>query len=128
MNNIRVGSRWLTNEQAAADSANFMANVKFDGINEDLTAPGTPWIYYGVSILSQPSTTSLILLVGILRRCPICAYENSLSRPRLWIHCFQRFVYVNSIVWYRFSLETLTSRNACCYFKLAVHGCHPHLC
>lgn len=25
-----------------------MANVKFDGISEDLTAPGTPWIYYGV--------------------------------------------------------------------------------
>ena len=41
--------RWLNNMQAAADSANFMANVKFDGINEDLTAPGTPWIYYGVS-------------------------------------------------------------------------------
>ncbi|KAK0441668.1 serine carboxypeptidase S28-domain-containing protein, partial [Armillaria borealis] len=41
--------RWLNNEQAAADSANFMANVKFDGIDEDLTAPGTPWIYYGGS-------------------------------------------------------------------------------
>ena len=25
-----------------------MQNVKFDGIAEDLTAPGTPWIYYGV--------------------------------------------------------------------------------
>lgn len=41
--------RWLNNEQAAADSANFMANIKFDGIEEDLTAPGTPWIYYGGS-------------------------------------------------------------------------------
>ncbi|KAF9449108.1 hypothetical protein P691DRAFT_813128 [Macrolepiota fuliginosa MF-IS2] len=41
--------RWLSNEQAAADSANFMAKVKFDGIDEDLTAPGTPWIYYGGS-------------------------------------------------------------------------------
>ncbi|KAF5377966.1 hypothetical protein D9615_006701 [Tricholomella constricta] len=41
--------RWLDNEQAAADSANFMANVKFDGIDEDLTAPNTPWIYYGGS-------------------------------------------------------------------------------
>ncbi|KAL1702481.1 serine carboxypeptidase S28-domain-containing protein [Schizophyllum commune] len=41
--------RFLTNEQSAADSANFMANVKFDGIDEDLTAPGTPWIYYGGS-------------------------------------------------------------------------------
>jgi hypothetical protein len=25
-----------------------MANVKFNGIDEDLTAPNTPWIYYGV--------------------------------------------------------------------------------
>lgn len=43
--------RWLTNDQAAADSANFMANVNFTalGITADLTAPGTPWIYYGGS-------------------------------------------------------------------------------
>ncbi|PCH40119.1 peptidase S28 [Wolfiporia cocos MD-104 SS10] len=41
--------RWLSNEQAAADSANFMANVKLPGIDEDLTAPNTPWIYYGGS-------------------------------------------------------------------------------
>ncbi|CCM03509.1 uncharacterized protein FIBRA_05643 [Fibroporia radiculosa] len=41
--------RWLNNDQSAADSANFMANVKFPGIHEDLTAPGTPWIYYGGS-------------------------------------------------------------------------------
>ncbi|EMD39912.1 hypothetical protein CERSUDRAFT_81235 [Gelatoporia subvermispora B] len=41
--------RWLNNDQAAADSANFMANVKFPGIDEDITAPGHPWIYYGGS-------------------------------------------------------------------------------
>ncbi|TFL01721.1 peptidase S28 [Pterulicium gracile] len=41
--------RWLTNEQAAADSANFMRTVKLAGIHEDLTAPNTPWIYYGGS-------------------------------------------------------------------------------
>ncbi|KAI0757595.1 peptidase S28 [Daedaleopsis nitida] len=41
--------RWLSNEQAAADSANFLANVKFPNISADLTAPGTPWIYYGGS-------------------------------------------------------------------------------
>jgi hypothetical protein len=51
--------RWLNNDQSAADSANFMANVKFDGIDEDLTAPGTPWIYYGVlHHLSMPSRSS----------------------------------------------------------------------
>jgi hypothetical protein len=42
--------RWLTNEQAVEDSARFMAHVKFDGLSEDLTAPNTPWIYYGVRI------------------------------------------------------------------------------
>ena len=26
-----------------------MANVNFTGIDEDLTAPNTPWIYYGGS-------------------------------------------------------------------------------
>ncbi|KAI0365716.1 peptidase S28 [Pilatotrama ljubarskyi] len=41
--------RWLNNAQSAADSANFMAHVKFPGIDEDLTAPGHPWIYYGGS-------------------------------------------------------------------------------
>ncbi|KAI0030992.1 peptidase S28 [Vararia minispora EC-137] len=41
--------RWLNNEQALEDSAVFMQNVKFEGIEEDLTAPNTPWIYYGGS-------------------------------------------------------------------------------
>ncbi|KAI0761167.1 peptidase S28 [Trametes elegans] len=41
--------RWLNNEQAAADSANFIDNVTIPGISGDITAPGTPWIYYGGS-------------------------------------------------------------------------------
>ncbi|KAG2370312.1 serine carboxypeptidase S28-domain-containing protein [Suillus spraguei] len=41
--------RWLNNDQSAADSAHFMANVTFPGIDEDLTAPNTAWIYYGGS-------------------------------------------------------------------------------
>ncbi|KAJ6508343.1 serine carboxypeptidase S28-domain-containing protein [Mycena sanguinolenta] len=41
--------RWLNNAQSAADSANFMAKVRFEGVEEDLTAPNTPWIYYGGS-------------------------------------------------------------------------------
>jgi pimeloyl-ACP methyl ester carboxylesterase len=40
---------WLNNDQAFADSANFMKNVKFPNITRDLTAPSTPWIYYGGS-------------------------------------------------------------------------------
>jgi len=44
--------RWLTNDQAMADSANFMANVNLSaaiGIPGDFTAPKTPYIYYGGS-------------------------------------------------------------------------------
>jgi Serine carboxypeptidase S28 len=47
------GYRWLNNAQSAADSANFMRNVQFDGIQEDITAPNTPWIYYGVRSASS---------------------------------------------------------------------------
>ncbi|KAI0070419.1 peptidase S28 [Panus rudis PR-1116 ss-1] len=53
--------RWLNNEQAAADSANFMANVKFEGIDEDLTAPNTPWIYYGGSYAGARSAHMRVL-------------------------------------------------------------------
>lgn len=41
-------NRWLNNEQAAADSANFMQKVQIPGVSDDITAPNTPWIYYGV--------------------------------------------------------------------------------
>lgn len=41
--------RWLNNAQALEDSANFIANVKIDGLNYDVTAPKTKWIYYGGS-------------------------------------------------------------------------------
>jgi len=49
MNFTTDALRWLNNNQSAADSANFMASVKFEGIDLDLTSPGTPWIYYGGS-------------------------------------------------------------------------------
>lgn len=38
--------RWLNNAQALEDSANFIANFKWNG--SDLSAPKTKWIYYGV--------------------------------------------------------------------------------
>ncbi|KAF8651928.1 hypothetical protein AX16_004572 [Volvariella volvacea WC 439] len=41
--------RWLNNAQSAADSANFMENLELDDVLEDITAPNTPWIYYGGS-------------------------------------------------------------------------------
>ncbi|KAL4062844.1 serine carboxypeptidase S28-domain-containing protein [Scleroderma citrinum] len=53
--------RWLNNDQAVADSAHFMANVKFPGIDEDLTSPKVPWIYYGGSYAGARSAHMKIL-------------------------------------------------------------------
>ncbi|KAF9524271.1 serine carboxypeptidase S28-domain-containing protein [Crepidotus variabilis] len=58
--------RFLNNAQAAADSANFMKHVKFDGIAEDLTAPGTPWIYYGGSYAGARAAHMKILYPDIV--------------------------------------------------------------
>jgi hypothetical protein len=41
--------RFLSTEQALAEINHFAKNVKFDGIDEDLTAPNAPWIVYGGS-------------------------------------------------------------------------------
>lgn len=48
MVSILTSCSWLTNEQAIADSFNFMTRVGFEGIGQNLSAPNTPWIYYGV--------------------------------------------------------------------------------
>ncbi|KAF2124510.1 serine peptidase-like protein [Dothidotthia symphoricarpi CBS 119687] len=41
--------RFLSTEQALADVDYFAQNVKFEGIDADLTAPNTPWVVYGGS-------------------------------------------------------------------------------
>jgi hypothetical protein len=41
--------RFLSTEQSLAEINYFAKNVKFDGIDADLTAPNTPWIVYGGS-------------------------------------------------------------------------------
>ncbi|KAF9643255.1 peptidase S28 [Thelephora ganbajun] len=58
--------RWLTNEQAVEDSARFMAHVKFEGINEDLTALKTPWIYYGGSYAGARAAHMRVLHPGLV--------------------------------------------------------------
>ncbi|GBE84978.1 Probable extracellular serine [Sparassis crispa] len=58
--------RWLNNDQSAADSANFMANVEFPGIDQDLTAPGTPWIYYGGSYAGARAAHMKILYPNLV--------------------------------------------------------------
>ena len=84
--------RFLNNDQSAADSAYFMANVKFDGIDEDLTAPGTPWIYYGVrtfrGLLRLPSDAYATL--GLLRRRSLRAHAGALPRSGLRCDSVQR--------------------------------------
>ena len=39
-----------------------MAHVKFDDTNEDLTAPNTPWIYYGVRLYAIYTRTCFSLV------------------------------------------------------------------
>ncbi|CAL1713219.1 unnamed protein product [Somion occarium] len=58
--------RFLNNDQSAADSANFMRNVKFPGIEEDLTAPNTPWIYYGGSYAGARAAHMKVLYPDIV--------------------------------------------------------------
>lgn len=41
--------RFLSTEQALADVDYFARNVKFEGVDADLTAPNTPWVVYGGS-------------------------------------------------------------------------------
>lgn len=56
--------RWLTNDQAFADSANFMQHVNLTettGIKGDLTAPNTPYIYYGGSYAGARSAIMKVL-------------------------------------------------------------------
>lgn len=57
-------SRWLTNAQSLQDSANFIGNVKIDGVDYDVTAPNTKWIYYGVGDQSQSMGVTLIAWKG----------------------------------------------------------------
>ncbi|KAJ7018968.1 peptidase S28 [Mycena alexandri] len=64
-NQYRIYS-WLNNEQAAADSANFMTNVKFAEFPEDLTAPHTRWIYYGGSYAGARSAHMKVLYPDIV--------------------------------------------------------------
>ncbi|KAJ2986041.1 hypothetical protein NUW54_g9926 [Trametes sanguinea] len=67
VNNLTTDSlRWLNNAQSAADSANFMKNVKFPGIEEDLTAPSHPWIYYGGSYAGARAAHMKILYPDIV--------------------------------------------------------------
>ncbi|KAI0247487.1 serine carboxypeptidase S28-domain-containing protein [Lactifluus subvellereus] len=51
----------LNDEQALEDSANFIPNIKFEDIDEVLTAPNTPWIYYGGSYVGARAAYMRVL-------------------------------------------------------------------
>lgn len=47
-----------------------MANVKFEGVDEDLTAPGTPWIYYGVNMFHSNLQIERLISPRVLMPAP----------------------------------------------------------
>jgi hypothetical protein len=120
--------RFLTNEQAAEDSANFMKNIKLDGIQEDLTAPGTPWIYYGVGRLLINVCVILlpdrVFILGLVCRRSCSAHESSLSRYCMGSYCFERYEILarhskmNILNMYRLRCNT------CDFGGLGIHGHH----
>ncbi|KAF7516693.1 hypothetical protein G7054_g14050 [Neopestalotiopsis clavispora] len=67
---------YLSNEQTVADFAYFAQNAEFDGIDDDLTAPNTPWILYGGSLAGAETAFSIklhgdILYGGIASSAPV---------------------------------------------------------
>ncbi|KAH8195109.1 hypothetical protein TruAng_010729 [Truncatella angustata] len=67
---------YLTNEQTIADFANFAQNANLLGIDEDLTAPNTPWILYGGSLAGAETAFAVkqhgdVLYGGIASSAPI---------------------------------------------------------
>ena len=85
--------RWLNNEQALEDSANLMRNVKFEDIDEDFTAPNTPWMYYRVRVLPPVSRGGSHFIVngvaGVICRRTGSSYASSLPRSRVWGYCVE---------------------------------------
>jgi hypothetical protein len=131
---ITWGCRWLNNEQALEDSANFMRNVKFEGIDEDLTARNTPWIYYGVRVLSLPSRCSGHLTVNdVSRRGRMQEHEPLICESSTLISCLvllRRVVRTTALSsFHKRHLPEQTSPvpsgDARCAHELGVHGCHP---
>jgi len=98
-----------------------MQNVKFDGISEDLTAPGTPWIYYSICDMN--------ILEGLLQLA-IGVHMQELTQ-RTWgssipTLCGKLSLQVVSVcIWDLLPLyRTLPSCDTCFLVKLAIHGCH----
>jgi len=70
-----------------------MANVKFDGIDEDLTAPNTPWIYYGVSICMAYLLPFFVRDAGVLCRGSGRSDVSPLPGSGLRSNRFKRYVW-----------------------------------
>ena len=104
----------------------FVAHVKFDGISDDLTAPNTPWIYYGVSLsVTQTSSVSHRQRRGLMLELepPICE-----SYTQIWFS--ERSHRVVSGPEYHTQITVLSrcvSRSRYPRFNptMGVYGCYP---
>ncbi|GAB1521920.1 Peptidase S28 [Rhizoctonia solani] len=88
--------RWLTNAQALQDSANFIANVKIEGLDYNVTAPGTKWIYYGVCLIASILLECLRRPVGVVCGRTCGPHAGSVPSFSPWRDCFQRGYAVSS--------------------------------
>ncbi|ELU40379.1 serine carboxypeptidase s28 domain-containing protein [Rhizoctonia solani AG-1 IA] len=89
-------SIWLTNAQALQDSANFIANVKIEGLDYNVTAPGTKWIYYGVCLIASILLECLRRPVGVVCGRTCGPHAGSVPSFSPWRDCFQRGYAVSS--------------------------------
>ncbi|KAI1810713.1 peptidase S28 [Poronia punctata] len=67
---------FLSTAQTIADNSYFAQNAVFPGVDQDLTAPGTPWILYGGSLAGAQTAFSIkqygdVLYGGIASSAPI---------------------------------------------------------
>ena len=104
-----------------------MANVKFDGVNEDLTAPNTPWIYYGVCVRPEPTCVApfhcnLRGLMLVLERHTCGSYTRtwSLERSLRVVSTFKLYPPTEPL-----NPFVLTSGHSRFHSTMGVHGRHP---
>lgn len=103
-----------------------MANVKFDGISEDLTAPNTPWIYYGVSACATYTSSAF---------SPITQGSYAGARAAHMRVLYPELVYgaiassgMNTQAFFAFKVlrpRVSFSRDPCFHSTVGVHGCNP---
>jgi len=114
-----------------------MRNVKFQGIDEDLTAPNTPWIYYGVrvfplALLKMAINTDTFCCVHRRARMQergrrTCAY-STLTSCSVLLRRVVRTVFSPALSLTTLNLTARVVSPSCdsrCDSKLGIHGRYP---